>query len=114
MLEAAGSEDPEYEDYYNAFDARSEALGFYPMLEYNSWSRERAYVLWDVDRLKPDVLDVIKHSMADSELQLAENDMDIMHQSFRERAEISDQGGQGYWRKGDTSRIVWSLPPVEG
>jgi hypothetical protein len=71
------------------------------------WLRERAYVLWDGERVKkqpggfgesPTYVTLYNHTT---------RDYNEMYISFRERSKIWREGGTGYWSKGDTSRIVW-------
>ncbi|KAI1385952.1 uncharacterized protein F4822DRAFT_414582 [Hypoxylon trugodes] len=79
------------------------------MLTNNSGLRERAYVLWDLDRIeKYGLLKLFDNAPKDSELQHTPNDYDEMNESFKERSEICRKGGSGHWSKNDESRIVWS------
>lgn len=78
------------------------------MMKQNSWLRERAYVLWDMERLERDgLLGLIEDAPEDGELQQMERGRDVMWESFRERSEIWQKGGLGRWNRGDLSGIVW-------
>lgn len=72
--------------------------------------RERAYVLWDKDRLQQyNLLELFAGALPKSELELedSEAEHDIMIKSFDERSKIWQKAGRGYWSQGDETRIVW-------
>jgi hypothetical protein len=78
------------------------------MLSNNSGLRERAYVLWDQDRLlRYNMLELFENAPEDSELLTAEEEYDSMLESFEERSSIWKEGGRGYWSADDKGRIVW-------
>ncbi|KAL7952235.1 hypothetical protein V8C34DRAFT_319219 [Trichoderma compactum] len=59
------------------------------MLANNSGLRERAYVLWDLDRLKRcDLLELFENTPNDSEFLKADKDFDGTDESFEERSNI--------------------------
>jgi hypothetical protein len=74
----------------------------------NTGLRERAYVLWDQDRLlRYNMLELFENAPKDLELLTAEDGYDNMLESFEERSNIWQEGGRGYWSADDKSRIVW-------
>ncbi|KIH94843.1 hypothetical protein SPBR_03867 [Sporothrix brasiliensis 5110] len=80
------------------------------MMYHNAGFRERAYVLWDEDRLKRySLLGLFTGNAPESELELEDTieEHDVMEASFDARSEIYQKGGQGYWSKDDENRIVW-------
>ncbi|KAF6818681.1 hypothetical protein CPLU01_13258 [Colletotrichum plurivorum] len=83
------------------------------MTERNVWLWDRAYVFWDLAhnwpvgisspfKLQPGV------EVVQSDREPTAQQWDEMRESFHERGDIYDNGGQGYWTKGDLSRVVWS------
>ncbi|KAF6806047.1 hypothetical protein CSOJ01_09113 [Colletotrichum sojae] len=97
-------------------DAHSSADGgqwLQVMAENNAWLWERAYVFWDLAhswpagksspfKIEPGV------EVLQSDREPTGQQCDEMRESFHKRGEIYDNGGQGYWAKGDLSRVVWS------
>lgn len=75
------------------------------MVSDNTWLRERAYVLWDEDRVRSPK-DGFGDNPGDQDTY-TEQEFEDMLDSFDERAEIWEKGGRGYWSKGDTSRVSW-------
>jgi hypothetical protein len=71
------------------------------------WLRERAYVLWDGERMKKQTGEFGESPPYAGLYGYGIRDYDEMYDSFRERTKIWREGGTGYWSKGDTSRIVW-------
>ncbi|KJR81949.1 uncharacterized protein SPSK_10526 [Sporothrix schenckii 1099-18] len=77
----------------------------------NAGFRERAYVLWDKDRLQRyTLLELFAQLAPESELELQNSapEQAAMRESFEARSKIWEKGGSGYWSKGDESRIVWN------
>jgi hypothetical protein len=72
--------------------------------------RERAYVLWDLDRIdRHNMLQVLEKTPENSS-HAHEYGSDVfaeMEESFEERSKIWQKGGSGYWRKGDDNRVLW-------
>lgn len=83
--------------------------GRWAMLKENDWLRERAYVLWDLERLEGNGMleDVITDAPEGSTLRGEEVGFRRMQESFEERWLVAIEGGWGYWSVGDTSRIIW-------
>ncbi|KAK4233906.1 hypothetical protein C8A03DRAFT_47648 [Achaetomium macrosporum] len=75
----------------------------------NDWLRERAYVLWDWERVQ-DLGDKFweyqRHQGG-----YTEQDWEDMLECFDERYMICENDARGYWSKGDTSRIIWPDGP---
>ncbi|KAI5863973.1 hypothetical protein GGS23DRAFT_596457 [Durotheca rogersii] len=70
--------------------------------------RKRAYVFWDWDRLERyGMLELSDNVPEGSELQYTGEEYDAMYESFKERSNIWQKGGSGYWSRGDESKIVW-------
>lgn len=90
--------------------------GQWTMMIHNDCLRERAYVLWDLERLEgngqPE--DVIFGGPEGSTLRDEALDRGRMHASFAQRSLIFRNGGRGYWSEGDASRITWLGEPAEG
>ncbi|KAL0944820.1 uncharacterized protein CTRU02_202707 [Colletotrichum truncatum] len=82
-------------------------LGAGLMLQENEWLRDCAYVLWDWNRVEKHQLLKLFEEPSGSRPSPNGEKFDEMVQSFRERSDIWQKGGSGYWSKGDTSRIVW-------
>jgi hypothetical protein len=73
--------------------------------------RERAYVLWDMERIqRHDMLRAFRHSPghASHYRSTRAEDYAEMQESFDARSQVWLAGGSGYWSKGDESRIGWS------
>lgn len=78
------------------------------MTGYNAGLRERAYVLWDNDRLdKYSMLELYRSVPEDPSHMCHEDEFINMQKSFEERSQIWRKGGRGYWSPNDTSRIEW-------
>ncbi|KAH8688370.1 hypothetical protein BGZ61DRAFT_41692 [Ilyonectria robusta] len=79
------------------------------MAEFKAGLRERAYVLWDNDRMDHlGMLDLYEFAPEDpSHMCHHEEEYSKMQKSFEERSQIYRQGGRGYWSPNDTSRIEW-------
>ena len=78
------------------------------MLDEMAGHRERAYVLWDLDRVeRHDVLDWIDCTLRPLSHMYTIEEYRAMEDSGKERSKIWVAGGKGYWCKDNTSRIVW-------
>ncbi|OIW26643.1 hypothetical protein CONLIGDRAFT_707031 [Coniochaeta ligniaria NRRL 30616] len=83
------------------------------------WLWMVAYVFWDRDRVERHdysaVFGLISERGLERETDIGHWSTDIGHwstwrevqESMRERREIWEEGGSGYWSKGDLSRIDW-------
>ncbi|KAH7022154.1 hypothetical protein EDB80DRAFT_628843 [Ilyonectria destructans] len=70
--------------------------------------RERAYVLWDNDRIERyKLLELYESVPEDPSHTFDEDEFDRMQESFEERSQIWRKGGRGDWSPNDTSRVVW-------
>ncbi|EQB51350.1 hypothetical protein CGLO_09119 [Colletotrichum gloeosporioides Cg-14] len=86
--------------------------------------RDRAYVLWDMDRLvqleagwtraaptgSPDTFQIFVDEPQPSRLSLSLRQAPAdkaLEESFQARKEIWDKGGSGYWSADDLSKVVW-------
>ncbi|KAL1836859.1 hypothetical protein VTJ49DRAFT_4592 [Mycothermus thermophilus] len=70
----------------------------------DAWLRAHAYVLWDEARLRTEFADGFGEPDLHP-LEYTEKEHDEMIESFDLRSQIWQQGGKGYWSKGDHSRI---------
>ncbi|CAK7210543.1 hypothetical protein SBRCBS47491_000819 [Sporothrix bragantina] len=80
------------------------------MMNSNAGLRDRAYVLWDEDRLKEyNLFKFFTENNPDSELELEDTEEEqlAMLKSFDARSRIWQRNGRGYWSEGDESRIQW-------
>lgn len=77
------------------------------MFDADAWLRERAYVLWDRDRMQKQFNDSFGEDPG-HQADYTGQDYEDMLESFGERSKIWQKGAHGYWSKGDTSRILWS------
>lgn len=78
------------------------------MLSTNSGLRERGYVLWDWDRMERyNMIELFQNIPNRASHAHTDEDYEEMEASFDQRSKIWQKGGSGYWRKGDTSKIVW-------
>ncbi|KND92089.1 hypothetical protein TOPH_03424, partial [Tolypocladium ophioglossoides CBS 100239] len=78
------------------------------MLSDDAWLRERAYVLWDLERIQTHhLLELFGGSPQSPGPVYHDEDLEEMQESFDERSNIWQRGGSGYWSKGDYSMIVW-------
>ena len=71
------------------------------------WLRERAYVLWDGERVQKQTGGFGQNPNYETPYGYTVHHYEDMYESFRERSKIWRKGGRGYWSKSDTSRIVW-------
>lgn len=70
--------------------------------------RERAYVLWDSDRLhREGLLEAFQNIGEFSTRQHTDEEQDAMVYSWEERSSIWRKGGSGFWYEGDESTISW-------
>jgi len=86
------------------------------ILSGDSSMRDRAYVLWDLDRLREFNLSKLGHWLEGDPIPRLRyykpGEYDDMVKSFRERRRIFLKGGTGYWRKGDdVSGVVYDTSP---
>ncbi|KAI1632894.1 hypothetical protein F4809DRAFT_56899 [Biscogniauxia mediterranea] len=82
--------------------------GAWVMFDDNAGLRERAYVFWDSARLQRyNLLESFNDVPGDSSHMYTFENLDEMEESFNERSEIWQKGGQGYWSKGDESNITY-------
>jgi hypothetical protein len=73
------------------------------MLEVYAWFRERAYVLWDWDRMQSvDLLAVVKAGPPNEIIRrpFPEAEYQMMMKSFEERSKLWQKGQVGYWEGG--------------
>lgn len=78
------------------------------MAGYTTGLRERAYVLWDNDRMdKYCMLELYGSVPEVSSHMCHEDEFSNMQKSFEDRSQIWRKGGRGYWSPKDTSRIEW-------
>ncbi|KAK1846592.1 major facilitator superfamily transporter multidrug resistance [Colletotrichum chrysophilum] len=78
------------------------------LMDGNDWLRECAYLFWDWDRVRRYQLSGLwQHAPVRMPYTKCGANIKEMKESFVERSKIWDEGGRGYWSKGDTSRIVW-------
>ncbi|EPE32081.1 hypothetical protein GLAREA_12163 [Glarea lozoyensis ATCC 20868] len=68
--------------------------------------RERAYVMWDLDRLENHNLLATFPNVPEATEKYTDEEYDNMQESFKIRDDIWEAGGMGYWSKDDTSKIV--------
>lgn len=75
----------------------------------NLW--DVAYVFWDLDRTQDLISSGVFGSLEGTGMgrQWGPRYRE-MEESWRERSEIWERGGSGYWSPGDTSRVVWGPP----
>lgn len=72
-----------------------------------------AYVFWDLDRTQHLISSGVFGSLEVMETRRqCRPTYGEMEESWRERREIWERGGSGYWSPGNTSRVVWGLPRV--
>ncbi|KAH6856899.1 hypothetical protein B0I37DRAFT_86259 [Chaetomium sp. MPI-CAGE-AT-0009] len=74
------------------------------MLDENAWLRERAYVLWDWDRMQSvDLLAVVGTGQPEEVViggRFPEEEYEMMFESFKERSKLWLDGHVGYWDGG--------------
>ncbi|KAH0442465.1 amp dependent ligase [Colletotrichum camelliae] len=79
---------------------KSQPVGSWLMLDHNDWLRDRAYVLWDWQRIQQHQLLKLFESVPDAQMHRPEpttNDLETMSASFVVRETIFENGGLGYW-----------------
>lgn len=108
LTSAADSEDSDIGPYKAWFSAHSHipSNNYWSMFEENAGRRERAYVLWDGERLDSYGL-LEAFDQAPEEPEHWNGDEEAMQRSFDERSKIWQKGGWGFWKEGDLSRIEW-------
>ncbi|KAF2489262.1 hypothetical protein BU16DRAFT_598145 [Lophium mytilinum] len=95
-------------------DYRSLPRDAWVMFSDKAGLRERAYVLWDSDRIKRfNLMNVFSSVPEDPSYLCTDEDIvDDMRTSFDERSKIWQKGGSGYWSKNDTSKVEWPSKPI--
>lgn len=74
----------------------------------DAWHRTRAYVLWDWGRIQEHGLLETFHAVQDGRRpEITDAEAEEWRESWNERYEIEDEGGSGYWVKGDLSRVEY-------
>lgn len=79
----------------------------------NFWLRERAYVLWDGERMQKQAGGFGEDPKYETSFGYTKQDYKDMYDSFEERSRIWLRGAAGYWSKSDTSRIVWGQSMIK-
>lgn len=70
--------------------------------------RERAYVLWEMERMERHMMLKVLEGVPETPNQAySDGKFDDMQQSFEQRSKIWQKGGLGYLRKNNTSKIAW-------
>lgn len=88
-----------YKSWYAAHIGMSRSS--WVMLSNNAWLRERAYVLWDWNRVCENSLLKIFEGIPEhiSSLLVEQKDYEEMLASFDARSKSWQKGGRGYWTK---------------
>ncbi len=81
------------------------------MLTHIAGMCERGYVFWDEARSRSHQNGIAERP--EDEPRDTDAGQEDMMESFRERSEIWQKGGRGYWSRDDASRIIWprGVPP---
>jgi hypothetical protein len=72
----------------------------------NSGLRERAYLMWDLDRLERHNMLQTFPNVPEVADRFTDEEYQDMQDSFKVRDDIWEAGGMGYWSKDDASKMV--------